>query len=237
MPPKSLFRPCLAVLICFSGLAIADEVGLNLMEAPEQIASYYICDLENSGEPFGAQSGVCRMDDKSFPMHVGDWRQGETAGCVVKYFLLFRLPPAEGRALKHATLRLFLGQVLHEVADKPMPPAFLFHAPEWPDEAWTSDGRNHGLQTSHFGDDATFSQNVPLCGPDSRVPGFLELDVTSMIQTDYQRSEQPVAAFRLEMADHESLDITDDLQNSYNFWGPGMLDIPERGPSLVLSFD
>jgi len=80
-----------------------------------------------------------------------------------------------------------------------------------------------------------FSKQISLCGPDSK-PGFIDIDVTGMVGTDYKRDPEPVAAFRLEMADPETLDSTDGLGNSYNIWGP-MPQTNDRLPTLVLSFE
>jgi hypothetical protein len=135
-------------------------------------------------------------------------------------------------------VRLFLSQVVHEAEDKPLPPAWLFHAKAWPDEAWLSDPKGHGLQTSHFSDKEIFSEKLPLCGPDDRLD-FIEIDVTAMIESDYQRNPQPVAVFRLEISDYEALDIADSFVNAYRFSGPGaaIKNQPDKVPTLILSVD
>jgi hypothetical protein len=154
---------------------------------------------------------------------------------MVKYFLLFHLPALEGKKLERATLRLFLFQVGHEASDK-LPPAWLVHAKEWPDEDWTADPSLHGLQYLHFSDKETFSKKLPLSDPESVVGKFIELDVTKMILSDYKRKGEPVAAFRLEVGDPETLDISDQLSNSYTFGGTGM-EAPKTLPTLILSAD
>ncbi len=234
MIPRLLL--CLAITACIPLASRADDIRLNLLESPERVGTYYIADKENSGEVSGAQQGrVLCIDQKGFPMHVGDWAASDSPGYMVKYFLLFHLPPAEGKKLTRATLRLFLSQIRHDSTEKPLPPASLIHAETWQDALWTTDSEFHGLQTLHFGDQEAFSNATPLCGPDSKT-GFLDIDVTSMIGADYQRDSEPVAAFRMEMADHETLDITDNLGNSYNFWGT-MPQIPDRLSTLVLTFE
>jgi len=235
MPPKLLFFPCLAVLICFFRAAVAGEVELNLMETPDRVGTYYMADKENSGEIMGGQDRILSIDERGWPMHVGDWGGEGGAGYMVKYFLLFHLPPLDGRKLTHAALRLFLSQIRHDAAG-PMSPAWLFHAGDWPDGSWADDSIFHGLQTLSFGDEETFSEKIPLCSTDDN-PGIIELDVTGMIEADYQRSPEPVAVFRMELGDHEQFDITDELQNSYNFWGPDALAAPEKSPTLMLSFE
>lgn len=226
----------LAAAACISSAAWADEIRLNLAESPERVGTYYIADKENSGEVSGPQQGsVLCIDQKEFPMHVGDWEATATPGYMVKYFLLFHLPPTEGRKLTRATLRLFLSRIRHDSTEKPLPPARLIHAEDWPDARWSVDAGFHGLQTLHFADQETFSNATSLCGPDSKT-GFIEIDVTDMIGSDYRRNPEPVAAFRLEMADHASQDITDGMGNYYAFGGT-MLQIHDKVPTLVLSFE
>lgn len=228
--------PGLAIMALFPSSIMADDILLNLEKSPDQVGAYYIADKDNSGEVTGPQQGrVSCIDQKGFPMHVGDWAATETPGYMVKYFLLFHLPSVEGKKLAHATLRLSLSQVQHDAVEKPLPPAWLFHANDWQDEVWATDSGFHGLQTRHFADQEAFSTKIPLCGPDTK-PGMIDLDVTEMIKSDYRRNPEPVAAFRMEMTDHESLDITDGYGNSYNFWGT-MLQAPDRIPTLVLSFE
>lgn len=226
-------------LLAFATLAAslpADEIRLNLDESPDRVGTYYIADRENSGEVTGPQHGrVLCIDQKGFPMHVGDWATADTPGYMVKYFLLFHLPPLDGKKLTHATLRMYLSQIRHDAMEKPLSPLSLFHADTWQDANWLTDSEFHGLKTLHFSDSDLFSKKIALCEPDTK-PGFIETDVTAMIASDYRRDREPVAAFRMEMADHENCDITDAFGNSYNFWGT-MLEIPDRVPTLVLSFE
>jgi len=227
---------CLLATATLSASLPADEIRLNLEESPDQVGTYYIADRENSGAVTGPQTGkILHIDEKGWPIHLGDWAAQEGPGFMVKYFLLFRLPALEGKKLTRATLRLYLTQIRHDATEKPLPPALLVHAEDWLDARWSADSEFHGLQTSHFADQEAFSNPTPLCGPDSK-PGFIDIDVTGMIGTDYRRDPEPVAAFRLEMADHETLDSTDGLGNFYNFWGT-MPSLPDRLPTLVLSFE
>lgn len=80
-----------------------------------------------------------------------------------------------------------------------------------------------------------FSTKLPLSSSDSVAGQLIELDVTKMILSDYKRKSEPVAAFRLEVADPEKLDITDEAYNSHVFWGSGM-ESPKALPTLILSF-
>jgi len=227
---------CLAVAVMIPLIVRADEIRLNLLESPERVGTYYIADKTNSGEVSGAQQGrVLCIDQKEFPMHVGDWAANDSSGYMVKYFLLFHLPSGEGKKLVRATLRLFLSQIRHDATEKPLPPAHLVHAENWQDALWTTDAGFHGLQTLHFADQEAFSNGTLLCGPDSKT-GSIDIDVTDMIRADYHRDSDPVAAFRMEMTGHETLDVADNLGNSYNFWGT-MPQIPGRLPTLVLSFE
>jgi len=227
---------CLLASAFLATSLLAGEIRLNLEESPDRVGTYYIADKENSGTVTGPQTGkILRIDDKGWPIHVGDWAAQEGPGYMVKYFLLFRLPALEGKKLARATLRLYLTQIRHDSTEKPLPPARLVHAEDWQDARWSADSEFHGLQTLHFADQEAFSNSAPLCGPDSK-PGFIEIDVTGMVGTDYKRDPEPVAAFRLEMADPETLDSTDGLGNSYNIWGP-MPQTQDRLPTLVLSFE
>ncbi|TSA36782.1 MAG: hypothetical protein D4R65_02170 [Verrucomicrobiaceae bacterium] len=232
---SSLLR-FLAVTACIPLAAWADEIRLNLMDSPDRVGTYYIADKENSGTVTGPQQGqILHIDEKGWPIHVGDWAAQDGPGYMVKYFLLFHLPQAEGKKLTRATLRLYLTQIRHDATENPLPQALLVHAEDWQDTRWSADSEFHGLQALHFADQEAFSNSVPLCGPDSK-PGFIDIDVTGMIESDYRRDPEPVTAFRLEMADHETLDSTDGLGNSYNFWGP-MPQTQDRLPTLVLSFE
>jgi len=227
---------CLLASATLSASLPAGEIRLNLEESPDRVGTYYIADKENFGTVSGPQQvKVLHIDDKGWPIHVGDWAAQEGPGYMVKYFLLFHLPPAEGKKLTRATLRLYLTQIRHDATETPLPQALLVHAEDWPDARWSANSEFHGLQTLHFADQEAFSNSAPLCGPDSK-PGFIDIDVTGMIDSDYRRESEPVTAFRLEMADHETLDSTDGLGNSYNFWGP-VPQTQDRLPTLVLSFE
>lgn len=224
--------PCLAAIAWLPCISMADEIHLNPMETPDQVRAYLIEDMGNLGEVSGPQERVERIDQAPVSLHVGD-----LVDRARKNFLLFHLPsPPAGKKVTCATLRLFLTGIEHEAADKPLPPAWLFHAGEWPDESWLADTDWHGLLPVHFADNEVFSQKIALCGPDDR-PGFIDLDVTGMIQSDYQRHDKPVAAFRLEISDREALDCSDESTNQYKFFGPGQLNAPDGANSLVLSFD
>lgn len=222
--------------IALSGLSPADEIHLNLAETPDRVGTYYIADKENSGEVSGPQQArILQIDNNAWPMRVGDWKADlGQGGYMVKYFLLYHLPPLEGKKLKQATLRLFLHQIQHETTEKPLPPVWLFHAQDWADENWNADSQ--GLRHHHFSDNESFSQKLQLCTSDARVSDFLELDVSKWILSDYQRKTEPVAAFRLEIGDHETLDISDDASNSYTFGGTS-LQAPRTLPTLILSFE
>jgi len=228
--------PLLSVILCLPCVVIADEIRLSSVETPDQVGTFYIDDMQNSGDVSNQQGQVACIDQLPFAITVGDLAGADILGRARKDFLLFRLPSLQGKKLTGAKLRLFLGEIQHEAKEKPLPPVWVFHAEKWDDGAWVSDPRMRGVQTSHFGDTENFSTKLPLCGPDDKA-GFIELDVTGMIQADYQRSPEPVAAFRIEVSDHEQLDITDEYPNTYNFWGPAMLQHPDHVPALELSFE
>jgi len=232
---KSLFFPVFAAAAIFSS-ALADEILLNPTETPEEIAAYYIDDMENSGEVNGPQGAVIRMDKEPMAILVGDLGSPDTPGRLRKYFLLFHLPALAGKKPTQATLRLSYAGPRHEAEENPMPQAMVFHAKSWDDQRWLSDPNWHGLQTSHFADGQAFSKGIPLCGPDTPL-GLIELDVTDMIQEDYRRSDEPVAAFRLEVSGRDALDITDNRANFHVFSGPGQFDHRNNAPTLVLSFE
>lgn len=232
---KNRLLPLLAVFSAFSCAVRADEIHLNSVEMPDQTATYYIDDLQNSGEVSGPQGLIAIIDQHPFAITIGDVGSESIPGRVRKDFLLFGLPSLQGKKLTEAKLRLFLGNTQHEAEEKPLPPAWIFHASKWDDGMWAADPRWHGLQTSHFGDTENFSKKLPLCGSADK-PGFMELDVTEMIRSDYERDATPVAAFRLEISDREKLDAADQRANTYNFWGPGMLQFPDKVPTLILSF-
>lgn len=225
----------LSCLFCFS-IRAEEEIRLSYPETPDDTAAYYLDDPENDGNVSGGEERVNKIDDRGFPMHVGDWAATQSAGRMVKYFLLFRLPGRDATNLERATLRLFLNQIQHEKSDAALPPVRLGHASAWPDEEWVSRSRTHGLLPVHFGDQDTFSQTKALCDSSAKAPGFVDIDVTEWIRSDMRRSSEAISAFRLELEEPERLDVADNLANSYNFWGPGMSSLPERAPSLLLTF-
>ena len=208
----------------------ANEVELSSAKTPDFASVYTIDDVNNSGEPSSPEY-LLRLSKLSTPLYIGDVGQINMPGTIRKGFLLFRLPPQEGsRMPKRATLRLYLSGMQSEAGT--LPSVLLFHAEKWRDEAWQADGDLHGLQTSHWADNKAFSKKIPLCGPDSE-PGFIELDVTEMIQSDYRRNAQPIAAFRMEVDDQKSLDPHDGLRNNYQFWGSDMVQDPQKLPTLI----
>lgn len=227
---------CPAVFACLSCAAMAaDEIHLNPVETPDQACAYFVDDMDNSGNVSGPQEKIALMNESSLGFEVGELGTATIPGRVRKEFLLFHLPALEGKKLTNATLRLCLAQVRHEAVEKPLPPAWLLHANTWLDEQWSSDSRWHGLQTSHFADQKIFSEKIPLCGPDDKI-GTIELDVTGMIQADYQRKNEPVAAFRTEISDREGFDITDNLENHYVFYGTGVKHA-DKAPTLILTLE
>lgn len=231
---KHQFLLCLASVVCLPFASMCDEIRVSSVDMPDDVKGYCIDDLDNSGRIPGPQQEYIGFNEGA--MQIGDVDNPDVADRVRKEFLLFHLPSLGGNRLTHATLRLYLAEVRHEAAEKPLPPAWLFHAEKWADESWLSDSTWHGLRTSHFADNETFSQKIALCHSDDK-PDFIELDVTGMIRSDYLRSKEPVAAFRLEISDHKALDITDRLMNAYIIHGPGMLSQPTRLPMLVLSYE
>jgi len=235
---KRNLLPLFVLALSLSLSAIrADDIILNSVQTPDEVGTYYIDDMQNSGEVSGPQQGkIAKIDNESFSIQVGDIGRAGIQGRMRKNFLLFRLPPLEGRKVERAALKLFLGSVMHESAEKSLPPAWLYHAKQWDDEMWETDPRFHGLQTSHFGETDSFSKKQPLCGAGDK-PGPIEIDVTEMIKGDFTRAASPVSAFRLEISSPESLDIADELSNSYNIWGSGMLQHPEHVPTLLLSLE
>lgn len=224
---------CLAAIAWHSCAVQADEIVVNSNESPDDIAAYYMDDFKNSGVLSGPPAGKVNLEEVT--LQVGDLGDPDVLERVRKGFLLFHLPPLDGRKLKSATLRVHFG-IAHQADEKPLPPAWLFHAEDWNDEAWESDPRWRGLTTAHFADEQSFSKKLPLCGADDK-PGPIELDVTGMIQGDYQRANAPVAVFRLEISDREALDITDQRKNAYGFVGPGVRALPGKTPTLTLTVE
>lgn len=203
---------------------------------PDEASAFYIDDWENCGVAVGPQSRIGRLDEYAHALNVGDLVGEDGKGRMRKNFLMFRLPSkVEGKELKSARLRLFLGHIARAEAEKPLPPVWLYHADEWDGEQWLTDPRWHGLQTSHFADTEILSKKQPFCGTADQ-PGVIEVDVTDWIRKDCAGSETPVAVFRLEVSEPGSLDIGDGQANSYVFYGPGMQEHPDRMPSLVLTY-
>lgn len=229
----SRFLALLSALL-LACLAQADEIVLNTIQTPDEVGAFYIDDLENSGDP---KAGACRIDQLPFSLQVGDIAGADLPGLIRKNFLLFLLPELQGRTVKHAALRLTLSRVLHEGAAK-LPPAFLLHAKQWEDGAWSADPRLLGLRPTDYADVENFSTKVPLCGSGDAGGSPLEIDVTEMIRSDYKRGDFAVAVFRMEVADQQTLDVTDGLSNQYVLPGPGQTNQPERVlPSLVLTLE
>lgn len=225
---------CLAAIACCPIASTADDVIVNSINMPDEVVAYFMDDFQNSGMLSGDQGG--KVNPEVGALQIGDVGNSEVPNRVRKDFILFRLPDSDGKKLVHATLRLYVSRINREAADKPMPPLWLAHAEDWLDDLWGSDARWHGLSTSHFADDQNFSKKLQLITGDDK-PGPVEVDVTEMIQADYQRTSSPVAAFRFEIADREALDITDGLVNSYVIIGPGVQAQPKRVPVLTLTFE
>lgn len=232
---KHLFLPLLAILTSFSKVS-CEEICLNVPETPARASVYYLDDMENLGEVSGPQKKIIRIDEQPFALQVGDLFTSSLSGRQRKGFLLFRLPPLEGKKPFRATLKLFLRNVVSAQKGHPLSSGWLFHAGDWPDDKWEPDAEWHGLQTSHFSDKGTFSEKIPLCQPGDK-SGFIDLDVTKMILADYQRSGEPVAAFRIEISNTESFDVTDEHGNYYSFSGPRMSNNSDKAPALVLAFE
>jgi hypothetical protein len=232
---------CLPALLLFVTAAQSEDIHLNEPETPDQATVYYIDDLTNVGLVTGSPVGlVVGIDDTpNTSMAVGDLYNSEQGkGRIRKFFLMFRLPE-KAKELKRAELHLSFGFRSNEkVAGDPLPPVYLYHASDWPAESWLSDPGFRGLTPTAFADNETFNEKLLLCDNDVQ-QGPLVVDVTKMIQANYQRSKEPVAVFRMEIADAESMDVTDDVSHTYNFWGPGQAvdKDPDRAPSLVLTFE
>jgi len=230
-------KPLLACLtaIAFYPIALtADDVIVNSINMPDEVVAYFMDDANNSGSISGDPGG--KVNPESGALQIGDVGNPNVSNRVRKAFVLFHLPAPDGRKLARATLRLYVSRINRDAPDKPLPPLWLLHAEDWLDDLWTSDARWHGLSTSHFADDQNFSKKLQLITSDDN-PGSIEVDVTEMIQADYQRTSTPVAVFRFEIADREALDITDGSVNSYVIIGPGVQVQPERVPALTLTFE
>lgn len=89
MTPQHLFL-FLATTALLSSTTRSEDIRLNLAETPDRTGAYYIADKDNSDEVPAAPHGrVLCIDQRSFPMHVGDWAATDSLGYMVKYFLLF----------------------------------------------------------------------------------------------------------------------------------------------------
>jgi hypothetical protein len=236
--PLRLLLPTVAAL---SPALAADEIHLNFLESPERASTYTLSDPTNSGDLSKLGQNAILCIDEVGPdclLAIGDADNPSIAGRTRKGFLLFHLPPLEGKKLARATLRLFLAQVKKESPDKPLPPAWLFHAGTWNDESWDSNPQFKGLITRHFSDNNTFNEKIPLAEQTTSERSLIEADVTVMVKKDYERTGEPMAVFRLEVSENESLDITDGKANLYVFWGPNFTpQKPDRVPTLMLSFE
>ncbi len=105
---------------------------------------------------------VCPIDDKpDASIAVGDIAAPNVPGRVRKFILLFHLPAMPDKKLTGAVLRLRLGHVENGTKEKPLPPASLVHAGNWPDASW--DSEFHGLDASSFSDRANFAEQAYIC--------------------------------------------------------------------------
>jgi hypothetical protein len=225
---------CLTAIAFYPIALIADDVIVNSITMPDEVVAFCMDDAENTGAISDDPGGKVNPEAGAF--QIGDVGNPNVSNRVRKGFVLFHLPAPDGKKLSRATLRLYATRINREASDKPLPPLWLVHAENWRDDLWTSDVRWRGLATSHFADDESFSKKLQLLTSDDK-PGPIEVDVTEMIQADYQRTSTPVAAFRFEISDREALDITDGLVNSYVIVGPGVRAQPERVPALTLTFE
>lgn len=230
----------ISFLLFFSSLSLlrADNIILNSVQTPDDVSSHSIVDLVNSGEVTGSglQGRVSTSDQVTGTLTIGDGGSPEVPGRIWKFFLLFRLPELQGKTVGKAALRLYLAHMQKE-GPASLPPAWLFHAESWDDEKWTADPRWHGLISSDFQDTEKFSKKMPLCGSDDKELAFIDLDVTDWIRSDYKRGGRPLAVFRMEVSDQQTLDISDHLYNTYSFCGPAMMDRPDMVPSLTLTLE
>ncbi|TSA36106.1 MAG: hypothetical protein D4R65_02990 [Verrucomicrobiaceae bacterium] len=230
----SWFPAFLLLGISIPGLSASgsQEVLLNEVETPDRTTAYYIDDTTNTGEVSGGPMGVvCPIDDKpDASIAVGDIAAPNVPGRVRKFILLFHLPAMPDKKLTGAVLRLRLGHFENGTKEKPLPPASLVHAGNWPDASW--DSEFHGLDASSFSDRANFAEQAYICDASAK-HDFITVDVTRMIQGDYARNPEPVAAFRIEVPDE--FDITDEFSNAYHFFGPTKR--VDYAPTLELDFD
>ena len=234
-----LFLPLLGIIT--TALA-EEEIILNSTQTPDDVGTFYLDDEANTGEvSSGPRERIAVMDHQPNAIQVGDvGNENHVPGRIRKVFLLFRLPDLQGKSIKEAVLTLHLGSI-HRDGPAPLPPLFLLHAKQWDAGLWESDGARRGLQLSDYADVENFSTRKDVCGPGHQAPAPMRIDVTDMIKANYEQGARPVAAFRMEVGDQQSLDIGDELYNFYVFVGPGQLTrgngepMPESSrPSLTL---
>lgn len=225
---------CLAAFACHPLALTAQDILVNSITMPDEVVAYFMDDFKNSGMISGDPGG--KVNPEVGALQIGDAGNVDVPNRVRKEFILFHLPDSDGKKLAHATLRLYATRTNREAPDKPMPPLWLVHAEDWRDDSWTSDVRWRGLATHHFADDQDFSKKLQLITSEDK-QGPIEVDVTEMIQADYQRTTTPVAVFRFEITDREALDITDGAANSYVILGPGVRTQPDKIPALTLTFE
>lgn len=211
-----------------------EEIILNSTQTPDEVGALYLDDLTNSGQVLaGSRERISFLDDNP-GFNIGDVGNYGIPGRIRKVFLLFRLPDLQGKTVKRAVLNLHLSSVQQD-GPATLPPLMLLHAKQWDADLWESDGPRRGLQLSDYGDEENFSTKMEVCGPGHELQSPLSIDVTEMIKSNYNLDSRPVAAFRLEVADQQSLEIGDDLYNFYVFVGPGHFSRPESTrPSLSL---
>lgn len=233
-----LFLPLLGIIT--TALA-EEEIILNSTQTPDDVGSFYLDDAANIGEVSGGpRERIAVMDHQPNAVQVGDVGNENVPGRIRKVFLLFRLPDLQGKSVKQAHLKLRSGNV-HTDGPAPLPPLFLLHAKQWDADQWESDLPRRGLQLSDYADVENFSTRKDVCGPGLPLGEHVSIDVTDLIRSNYENGPRPVAAFRLEVGDAQSLDITDELYNFYVFVGPGQFTqgngepMPETSrPSLSL---
>ncbi len=226
--------------LALSVTARSEEIRLSEADTPGQADAFYIDDLRNEGLVTGAPQGqIVRVDrDPGASITVGDlFDSARGDGRIRKFFLMFRLPEKTEKKLARAELSMFLGFRSSDKTGGAIPPLHFLHAKTWPDGSWQDDADFRGLTTAAFSDNEMFTERVEV-GDDIK-NGPVSIDVTQMVQDDYERSKQPVAVFRIEISDGEGLDVTDDVSHTYNFWGPGQAvdKSPGRAPTLNLTFE
>jgi hypothetical protein len=224
-----LFLPLLGVIPIAQA---EEEIILNSTQTPDDVGAFYLDDFDNSGEVSGLpRERIAVIGEDPQAIQVGDMGHPGIPGRIRKSFLLFRLPDLQGKSIKHALLTMHL-RTINQDGPAPLPPLFLVHAKEWDVDLWDSDVPRRGLQLSDYADVENFSSRVEVCDANHQTPGSLSIDVTEMIKANYERGAEPVAAFRLEVGDQQSLDITDKLYNNYIFIGPWQSTRRAKGEAL-----